>query len=453
MKKTGALCLSIISLLVLMACQFNQGQAMKALQNDYRRMAQKILPVAVEVKTKSAAQEDDTPWPFFFPGPEDETPAPERQRSGLGSGVIVRQLGQTFFVVTNQHVINQAETIIITLPDGEEVEAELVGVDERKDIAIVSFISEKDLPTAVLGDSDLLQVGDVVMAAGSPYGLTSTLTAGIVSAVERRGGPGNNINDFIQTDAAINQGNSGGALVNIKGEVVGINTWITSPSGGNIGLGFSIPINNIKRTISSLITDGVPRYGWLGVSLSYVDEALASGLGRETQEGAFVSQVFHSSPADKGGLLPGDIILELNQEKIEDWDELVFLVGELEPGSRAEFRLWRQGEFLTRTALIDDRGDDKALAALTAVIWPGFTIAVTEEKELMVDQVYPKTQAQRAALQGGDIIKSINDIPITSIAQLYRIMNQRRSEPLMISIVRGDDEREIELKALGVKDE
>jgi len=240
------------------------GEAMKSLQNlqnSFRSVSEKVLPVVVminvvEVK-KQAPERGDQPWFYYFFGRPDEDGSQEREfrNRGLGSGVIVRKTGKTFYVLTNNHVVGTAEEISVQLHDRREFKAKLVGKDERKDLAVVSFEAEgEDIPLAVLGDSNSLHVGDWVLAVGNPFGLESTVTAGIVSALGRRGGPEGNISDFFQTDASINQGNSGGALVNLAGEVVGINTWITSPTGGSIGLGFAIPINNVKKAVEDIIT-------------------------------------------------------------------------------------------------------------------------------------------------------------------------------------------------------
>ena len=221
--------------------------------------------------------------------------------------ITVRRDGKTWYLLTNHHVAGSATNITVRLDDGREFDGKLVGADERKDIALVSFESDAtDIPVANLGDSDSVKTGDIVFAIGSPLGYMSSVTQGIVSAVGRDGGPNNNINDFIQTDAAINQGNSGGPLVNIYGEVVGINSWIASQSGGSQGLGFSIPINNVKKAIDDFIADGKIKYGWLGVSLVEADASTLTELSLTGRKGALASQVFANSPAAKGGILPGD---------------------------------------------------------------------------------------------------------------------------------------------------
>ena len=293
----------------------------EAVQTAFRYVAEKVKPAVVEIdvtitKTEQAP-EQQFPWPFFFNAPPDQgqaKPQPQKfQEKGLGSGIVVRRDGRTYFVLTNDHVAGSADEITVITNDGKQYKGTLVGKDARRDLALVKFESDASgIAVATLGDSSALQVGDWTIAIGSPLGLVSSVTTGIVSALGRTGGPDGNISDFIQTDAAINRGNSGGALVNIRGEVVGINTWIASPSGGSIGLGFAIPINNAKKAIDDFISHGKVQYGWLGASLGQIDPATATELGADPQKGAFVADVFRDSPASKGGLEPGDVVLSVN---------------------------------------------------------------------------------------------------------------------------------------------
>ncbi len=292
--------------------------AVEALQTAFRSISSGVLPSVVEidvVQTKTRQTNPLNGFPFFFFGlPDDgEGGIQEYQQEGLGSGVIVRHTGNTYYVLTNQHVVGTAENISIKLHDSRVFTGKLVGSDERKDVALVSFESDDtSIPVAVLGDSDTVQAGDICFAMGTPLGFYSSVSQGIISATGRSGGPGNNINDFIQTDAAINQGNSGGPLVNIYGEVIGINTWIASQSGGSQGLGFSIPINNVKRSIDDFINSGKVTYGWVGVSLAEADKEYQQSLGVEGKTGALAVQVFLNSPAYKGGMQPGDYVIALN---------------------------------------------------------------------------------------------------------------------------------------------
>ena len=224
---------------------------------------------------------------------------------------------------------------------------------------------------AVLGDSDAVQVGDWALAVGNPLGLESTLTAGIVSAVGRTQGPAENISDFIQTDAAINPGNSGGALVNIDGEVIGINTWIASTTGNYIGFGFAIPINNARKDIEDLISKGKVEYGWLGVSIQDPPEATAAELQLQGQKGGLITNIYRGSPADKGGLLPGDFVTKINQVNIADTNALVRTVGILPAGRPSVFSILRYGERATVTVTTDIREEDQKILSKSQNMWPG----------------------------------------------------------------------------------
>ena len=273
----------------------------EALQSSFRAISSGVLPSVVEIdfteKTtvSSSSPFDDLPF-FFFGLPnqgERGGQARERVQQGLGSGVIVRRTGDTVYVLTNNHVAGKADEIKVKLNDGREFSAKLIGADERQDIALVSFeakAGDDGIVVAKLGDSDAVQTGDICLAMGAPLGYSQSVTQGIVSATGRSGAGIGNLNDFIQTDAAINQGNSGGPLVNIYGEVIGINTWIASSSGGSVGLGFAIPINAIKKAIDDFISKGKITYGWLGVSLVDINENYKEALGVKGKSGAFASQ-------------------------------------------------------------------------------------------------------------------------------------------------------------------
>ena len=248
----------------------------ESLQTAFKSIADKVKPSIVELKTTTTRRQqipNGIPWEFFF-GPQDGEGPGRREREhrtqGLGSGIIVKadSGSNTYYVITNYHVVKDADEISVEVQGERSYPAKMVGTDERKDLAMVSFTTSDKHIVAELGDSDNVRTGDWAIAVGSPLGFMSSVTMGIISAVGRTSGPGGNINDFLQTDASINQGNSGGALVNIRGEVIGINTWIASNNSGlSIGLGFAIPINNAKRTINEFINKGEISYGWLGVSL------------------------------------------------------------------------------------------------------------------------------------------------------------------------------------------
>jgi len=437
----------------------------ESLQSAFRAISDRVLPTVVELKTISIRRQplpnfNGIPWDFFFGNPNDgEGKEREYRSSGLGSGIIVRRAPSsktyTYYVLTNHHVVGDANEIIVALNDGTEYPAELVGKDERKDLAMVSFKCADDLPIAVLGDSDAVMVGDWAIAIGNPLGFMSSMTMGIVSAVGRTGGPANNINDFIQTDTSINQGNSGGALVNIRGEVIGINTWIASAGGGgggSVGLGFAIPINNAKRSIDEFISKGEISYGWLGVSLIDADKDILAALGINGKRGAMANQIFLGSPAEKGGIHPGDFITSLNGKEVRGTNHLTLMVGDLKPGEKAAFQVIRDGVQRDIQVRIEARNND--VAAENSKIWPGVTvIPLTEsvrqslklddkKQGLYVGNVIARSPAAAVGLQRQDIITAVNGEKIKDMASFYKVIREKAGKELWFDIDRGDSSLE-----------
>ncbi len=418
----------------------NRNQALnvvEALQTSFRNITADMLPAVVEVdvtETKTYSNSMRSIPFFFFGTPDDssEQDQKEYESKGLGSGVIVRRDGNTLYVLTNNHVAGGATKISIKLNDDREFEGKLVGADERIDIALVSFeSSDRSIPVAPLGNSDDVMAGDICMAFGAPLGYRQSVTQGIVSAVGRDGSGIGSISDFIQTDAAINQGNSGGPLVNIHGEVIGINTWIASRSGGSNGLGFAIPINNVKSAIDSFISGGKIKYGWVGVSLLDVDSAFKKELGVENIEGAFAAQVFTGSPAFKCGIKAGDYIIELNGKPVKSVNQLVRDVGNLQAGTTARFVVIRGG--LKQPAInvkIEERTDEVVNA--NNKLWPGFMVSpLTDEarkkldiddkkvKGVVVTNVQSKTPGASLRLQNGDVITAVNGKSVRNVEEFY----------------------------------
>ncbi len=434
---------------------------LEGMQRANRSIAGNVLPTVVtldvvETRTVPNNNQQGFPW-FFFQNPQQpespegsgENNQREYKSEGLGSGVIVRRTGKTYFVLTNQHVAGAASEISIKLFDGREMPGKLVGGDERKDIALVSFESDDAaIPVARLGDSDTVQAGDIVYAIGSPLGFIASLTQGIVSAVGRAGGPNNNINDFIQTDAAINQGNSGGPLINIYGEVIGINSWIASSTGGSQGLGFSIPINNVKKAIDDFIAGGRIQYGWLGVSLSEGRPEVLADLGLTGKRGALASQVFLGSPADKGGILPGDFVTALNGREVRSVDQLIRDVGDLVAGSNAAFTVIRAGVTVQLQVRIELR--DETVVSDSSKLWPGFApFSLTDalrtelklsanQKGVLVTNVQAKSAAAVMGLKAGDVITKVNDAAVGSLSEFYRMLANRSSGEIWFDVIREE---------------
>jgi Do/DeqQ family serine protease len=426
------------------------------LQTAFRSISDKVLPSVVELKTVSIRKQqvpnfNGIPWEFFFgdPGERGEGNEREFRSQGLGSGIIVRRDKDVYYVLTNFHVVNDANEIQAALNDGTEYAATLVGKDERKDLAMVSFKCPDDLPLAVLGDSDTVKVGDWAIAIGNPLGFMSSMTMGIVSAVGRTGGPAGNINDFIQTDTSINQGNSGGALVNIRGEVIGINTWIASSSGGgSVGLGFAIPINNTKRSIDEFISKGEISYGWLGVSLIDPDREMLQALNLAGKRGALVSQMFLGSPAEKGGIHAGDFITALNGKDVRGMNQLTMMVGELKPGEQANFQVIRDGAVRDVRVRIEARSND--IAAENAKLWPGLIVVpLTDEirsslklpasaSGLYVGTVIAKSPAAVVGLLRQDLITSVNGEQVRDLPSFYKALREKATKELWFDVKRGE---------------
>ncbi|MDR0388309.1 MAG: Do family serine endopeptidase [Treponema sp.] len=430
----------------------------ESLQTAFRAVADKALPTVVELKTVSIRRQqvpnfNGIPWEFFFGpregGPDGRGQEREYRSQGLGSGILVRQNNNVYYVLTNHHVVKDVNEIMVVTNDGKEYAAELVGQDERKDLAMVSFKTSDFYPLAVLGDSDAVRVGDWAIAVGNPLALMSTVTMGIVSAVGRTGGPAGNINDFIQTDTSINQGNSGGALVNIRGEVVGVNTWIASnnPGGGSVGLGFAIPINNAKRSIDEFISSGAISYGWLGVSLTDPDRDSIQALGLAEKRGALASQVFLDSPAYKGGIQPGDFITHLNGREMRESNALTRAVGDLKPGEQAIFTVVRDGAVREITVRIEARSEQ--VVAENKKLWPGvYVIPITDSirNSLKLDvnaqgviaaQIIKESPASIIGLQQEDLLTAINGEPVRDLAGFYRILRQKAEKELWFEVIRG----------------
>jgi Do/DeqQ family serine protease len=436
--------------------------SLQNLQNAFRAVAARVLPSVVQLDVVDVVTQTgpvfQSPFDFFF-GPQAQGQPQEFRQQGLGSGVVVRRSGNKYYVLTNNHVAGAAEQISVELPDGRSFEAKLVGKDENKDLALVEFESRENIPVAELGDSSSLMVGDLVLAVGSPLGFESTVTEGIVSAIGRRSVQGvGGFTDYIQTDAPINQGNSGGALVNIYGQVIGLNAWIASTSGGNVGLGFAIPINNAKRDIQDFITKGKAQYGWIGINMGSLQPQAAKDLNLPNAQGAFVYGIFRGSPADKAGILPGDMITAINEQKLKDSSDLLVAIGNMNPGSTATLDIDRDGTPMNVTLKVGARADQKQLEAEANKVWPGFSVVkITADirqqlnlgnttADLVIGAVDQGGPANVAGLQAGDLVTKVNGKAVNSLGEFYKDLNapghevmftiQRQDTTLIIGLVR-----------------
>jgi serine protease Do len=438
-------------------------ESLEQIQYSFRGVAEAVLPVVVEINTEEVVARRgprfQSPWDFFFGNPEDrQGQEREFRQPGLGSGVLVQRDGNKVYVLTNNHVVGSADKISVRLHDEREFTGKLMAADPRRDLAVVVFETRESLPLASLGDSDQLAVGDLVLAVGNPFGFESTVTMGIVSALGRRADMGASVatlTDYIQTDAAINPGNSGGALVNLRGEVVGINTWIASQTGSNSGLGFAVPINNARKTVSDILSKGKVEYGWLGVSINNLDSRLFPGVREQfkvgDQGGAFVLNVYKGSPAHKAGVQPGDYILSIGGQALRNADQLTQVVGNLPAGRDYELKLMRGGSPLNLSIRLAIREEEKELAAQNKNLWPGLFVGVlTDElrKELkladrvrgpIITAVWENSPAAVAGLKQGDVVLKVNDTEVPSVFEFYQELNAARRD-VMLRLLREENE-------------
>ena len=354
----------------------------------------------------------------------------------LGSGVIID--AAKGYVVTNNHVVDNATVIKVQLSDGRKFDAKVVGKDPRSDIALVQIQDPKNLTAIKLADSDALRVGDYTVAIGNPFGLGETVTSGIVSALGRSGLNAENYENFIQTDAAINRGNSGGALVNLNGELIGINTAILAPDGGNIGIGFAIPSNMVKNLTSQMVEYGQVKRGELGIMGTELNSELAKAMKVDAQRGAFVSQVMANSSAAKAGIKAGDVITSLNGKPISSFAALRAQVGTMPVGSKISLGLLRDGKPVTVNLELQQSSQNQVDSSS---IFNGIEGAEMsnkgQDKGVVVSNVKPNTPAAQIGLKKGDVIVGANQQPIKNIAELRKILDSKPSV-LALNIQRGD---------------
>lgn len=376
--------------------------------------------------------------PFCQGGGQGGGANPQQKFSALGSGVIID--ATKGYVVTNNHVVDNATTIKTQMSDGRRFDAKVVGKDPRSDIALLQIQDPKNLTAIKLADSDALRVGDYTVAIGNPYGLGETVTSGIVSALGRSGLNAENYENFIQTDAAINRGNSGGALVNLNGELIGINTAILAPDGGNIGIGFAIPSNMVKNLTSQMVEFGQVRRGELGIMGTELNSELAKAMKVDAQRGAFVSQVMANSSAAKAGIKAGDVITTINGKAISSFAALRAEVGSMPVGSKITLGLLRDGKPVSVNLELQQSSKTQVDSASIFTGIEGAEMSNRsgkDQKGIQVTDVKPGTPAARIGLKKGDIIVGINQQAVNNIAELRKIMETKPSV-LALNIQRGD---------------
>ena len=399
---------------------------------------EQITPAVVNIAVLSRSPEEDNPMlqdPFFrrFFGLPDRA----QPQISAGSGVIVdAKLGH---VLTNHHVIKDAKQIVVTLKDGRQIEARLLGSDAATDVALLKVEAEK-LTAIRIADSDRLRVGDYVLAIGNPFGIGQTVTSGIVSALGRTGLSMEGYEDFIQTDASINPGNSGGALVNLRGELVGINTAIIGPSGGNVGIGFAVPSNMARAVMSQLARHGEVRRGRIGLTTQEITPELAKALGLTPNQGAVVVEVAPDSPAAKVGLKRGDVVVAVNGRGVRGSSDLRNQIGLLAVGEDVEFKVRRDGRELVFKAKVESLHAATALGNQVVAELQGATVGTVESggkpNAVMIVEVELDSPAWSHGLRPGDVIVAVNRRKVSSTRELIAAL--KAPGRAVLSIVRGD---------------
>ncbi|HBM7581933.1 TPA: serine endoprotease DegQ [Enterobacter hormaechei subsp. xiangfangensis] len=404
-------------------------------------MLEKVLPAVVSVQVEGTARQSQRiPEELKKYFGED---APDQQAQpfeGLGSGVIID--AAKGYILTNNHVISQADKIIVQLNDGREFDAKLIGGDDQSDIALLQVQNPSNLTQIAIADSDKLRVGDFAVAVGNPFGLGQTATSGIVSALGRSGLNLEGLENFIQTDASINRGNSGGALLNLNGELIGINTAILAPGGGSIGIGFAIPSNMAKTLSQQLIQFGEVKRGLLGIKGMEMSADIAKAFKLNVQRGAFVSEVLPNSGSAKAGVKSGDVIVSLNDKPLSSFAELRSRIATTEPGAKVKLGLIREGKPLTVEVTLDKSTSSSASAEQISPALQGATLSDGQLKNgtkgISVTTVEKSSPAAQAGLHQDDVIVGVNPTRVQSIAEMRKVLE---SKPAVIAlqIIRGND--------------
>lgn len=412
-----------------------------------------VVRIEAVTKAKPQAEMPKTPFDDFFKQFQQPNPGPER---GVGSGVIVSADGT---ILTNAHVVDGAETITVLTIDNKSFDGKVVGIDKLSDLAVLK-IEAQNLPFLSLGNSDNVRIGDIVLAIGNPLGIGQSVTSGIISAKGRRTGLSDgSYEDFLQTDAAINRGNSGGALVNLNGELIGINSQILSTSGGNIGIGFSIPSNMAKSVMEQLLKDGQVHRGMLGINIQNLTDDMSKALGISTTEGVLISGVQPGSAAEKAGLKRGDVITAINGEKVEDRNVLRNKVAGTQPGAEIKLTILRDGKEQEMSATLDEvkstdkaggQGDDEpgkpagnaengklgiTLTPVTPQLAKQFNLP-SDSEGMVVSSVDPNGIAASAGVARGDVLLEINRQPVNSAEAVQSALDKAGTGPVALLISR-----------------
>jgi serine protease Do len=446
-----------------------------ALQDAFAQVAAAVKPAVVNIAAVQISHVQQDPYQFFYGDPNElfrqyfgegqQQPRHPREfrTEGTGSGVIIDPQG---YILTNNHVVQGADQLTVTLANDKPYKGKVVGTDPRSDLAVIRIKGTTPFPYVPLGNSTTMRIGDWVMAVGSPFGLEQTVTAGIISAIRQSLNiEGKSFRNLIQTDAAINRGNSGGPLVNLRGQVVGINTAIYAPTGVFSGIGFAIPVNDAKEILKELIEKGFVERSWMGVEIAEVDEVIANQFGLSKQAGALVNKVLPDSPADKAGIRRGDIILEFGGKKIQKVQELQDLVSATPPGKNVPLKIFREGDEKTltlKTAAMPKEGDEKSkmgeegqeevAPSSNTIEWLGATFAdinarlkerysIEGGKELsgvVAVEVPAQSLAAEAGVLEGDVIQGVNRQRIKSTEDLKKLKTEiDPKKGFVLDVLRG----------------
>ena len=404
-------------------------------------MLEKVLPAVVSVQVAgTAAPTQNMPEELkkFF---GDNAPQEQAQPfEGLGSGVIID--AAKGYVLTNNHVISQAQKISVQLNDGREFDAKLVGSDDQSDIALLQLQNPSHLTQIAIADSDKLRVGDFAVAVGNPFGLGQTATSGIISALGRSGLNLEGLENFIQTDASINRGNSGGALLNLNGELIGINTAILAPGGGSVGIGFAIPSNMAQTLAQQLIQFGEIKRGLLGIKGMEMSADIAKAMNIDAQRGAFVSEVLPNSGSAKAGIKSGDVIVSMNGKPLSSFAELRSRIATTEPGTKVKLGLLRDGKPLDVEVTLDKSTSSTASADLIIPALQGASLSDGQMKDgtkgVAVDNVDKGSPAAQVGLHKDDIIIGLNRERVRSIAELRKVLESKPAV-IALNVIRGNE--------------
>ncbi len=431
---------------------------------DFVSLAKKLKPVVVNISTTQVSEgvqgfgspfgEEDPFgdfWKKFFGGPIPR--GPQRQKS-LGSGFLIDRDGS---ILTNNHVVENAEKIVVKLADEREFEAKVVGKDSKTDIAVIKINTKGNFAVPPLGDSDQLEVGEWVMAIGNPFGLDNTVTAGIVSAKGRHIGAGP-YDNFIQTDASINPGNSGGPLINLSGEVVGINTAIFSRTGGNIGIGFAIPINLVKELLPQLKGKGKVTRGYLGVLIQKVTPDIAESLGMDKPHGALVANVSKDGPAERAGVKVGDVIIEFDGKEVRESNDLPIVVARTSVEKKVRLKVLRDKKELSLTVAVGELKDEEVVASAKEQGELGLTVqqvtpqiaeslGLDRAEGVVVAAVEPGSPGDDAGLRRGDVILEVDRKPVRKLADYRKAIGEgKKGKGVLFLVRRGENTLFLALK-------